>query len=305
MKAVSYEKAGEFLAGLSRAIVVCHVGPDVDAYGSMCAVGLALEKLGKEVLLLNESPLVQNLCFLAGTDRIVHTLPDDWEDVSAVICDCGDEKRVGDSLRSSIFNGKRETLNIDHHISNDYFASSNAVYPEASSTCEIVFEILSAMGILIDSSIAQCLFAGISGDTGSFQYSSTSARTFQVAHELVKLGADPYGVYLQMYASTPLKVFQLQTHALNQIQFHFDNRLAELLIDEATFEKFGVTDDELQNPRVGSSDRGGAYFLFRSPGRRSVESEPKSEREGTRCVNGCKSLWWWWTQSSRNFSYAK
>ena len=111
------------------------------------------------------------------------------EDVSFdlfIALDCGDEGRLGKAVR--YFHEAAHTACIDHHVSNKSFAEENYIFPDASSTCELVYELLDVDKITKE--IAECLYTGIVHDTGIFQYSCTSSKTMNVAGVLMDKGID-------------------------------------------------------------------------------------------------------------------
>lgn len=196
---------GAALEKARRIVVVSHYSPDVDAYGSQCGLALALEsqpcKDGgrRSVSLVNESGIVDKYRFVPGVARIQNQFPGgEWD--LLVMCDCGDRKRVGDSLLKGL-DQFAVTMNIDHHISNDHFASFNHVDAAASSTAELIVRLLDTMGITPTVDVATCLLAGIMGDTGSFRYRSTHAETFRVAARLVDAGASPADIATQLFST--------------------------------------------------------------------------------------------------------
>jgi len=100
--------------------------------------------------------------------------------------DCADLDRLGEAAK--YFETAEYTFCIDHHVSNQAFADSNYIYPDSSSTCELVYDLMNSD--LITKEIAECLYTGIIHDTGIFQYSCTSPRTMMVAAVLMGIGID-------------------------------------------------------------------------------------------------------------------
>jgi bifunctional oligoribonuclease and PAP phosphatase NrnA len=238
------EKAKETLIEAKKIVVISHYHPDADAYGSSCGLALGLRSLGKEVLVVNETPLVESYKIIPGVLEIVNTFPKDRYDV-VVACDCGSAARVGDSMLPFLSTAPL-LLNLDHHISNDRFAAINAVNENACSTSEIVFDLLKLMNIEITKDIATCLFAGIAGDTGSFRYSSAGVKAFSVATELVKAGARPDVIIGGLFGNSPLSAVQLQSEALRNVTMHYSGQVAELLVSNEMYSKYhaGIEDTE-------------------------------------------------------------
>lgn len=205
------------LNGVSNVVVASHYSPDVDAYGSQCGLALSLESIGKSVALVNETGILEKYRFVAGVDRVTTTFPaGDWD--LLVLCDCGDRKRIGDSLVDQMTRFKA-TLNLDHHISNDLFATWNHVDAQASSTSELVVRLLREMRIPISAPVAACLLAGIIGDTGSFRYSSTTADTLRSAADLVDAGADPSALSNALFGNMQRNAVELHAEVILGLSF--------------------------------------------------------------------------------------
>jgi len=225
----SLQEMAQALSAAKRLVIVSHFHPDGDAHGSALGLGLALEESGREVYFVNESPLDPRFASLPGSGRIARELPPPAEWDMLVACDCGSLARVGDRLGPQAKAFPR-IVNIDHHVSNDRFGTPNLVVPTASSTCEIVYELIHEMKIPLSKQVATCLFAGITWDTGGFSYASTSPRTFVVASHLVASGARPSDIARDLFAETPIGTVRLHAEALLNVQIHSAGRIAEVLV---------------------------------------------------------------------------
>lgn len=238
-KTHTIREVAELLSSVTRALVVSHYNPDADAYGSSCGLSLALRERGVEVICVNESGIVPRYSFIPGVSDVRAELPVEQFDI-VIACDCGDLKRLGDRFMEVL--GQAPTLiNIDHHVSNDLFGTHNLVVSTASSTCEIVFELLAAMSHPITSEVAQALFTGLNGDTGSFRYSNTSARVFQIAAALVEKGAQPYRVAQALYSANTLQSVKLSAAALAALKTFYDGRCAVAVLDAGMYAQYGST----------------------------------------------------------------
>ena len=152
------------------------------------------------------------------------------------MCDCGDEGRLGNAVK--YYENARNTLCIDHHVSNQEFAQHNYIFPDASSTCELVYELLDPAHITKE--IAECLYTGMVHDTGVFQYSCTSAKTMNIAGQLMELGID----YSEIVDAT----FYTKTYAQNQIlgqalldsRLYLDGRCIISVVTKEEMDEFGV-----------------------------------------------------------------
>lgn len=204
MIAVEYwDRAVDVLKNARQVAVCCHVSPDGDALGSMLALGLALEKLGKQAQMSWGNPeltVAYSFLFLPGVDRLVtfDQIPERPEVFVAV--DCGDISRL--ELLTSRFENAGAGINLDHHKSNTGYGSINLVDPARASSCELVYELVCRLGCEIDPDMATLLYTGLVTDTGRFQYSNTRPETLRLAAELRQLGADHLMVAEQIYESS-------------------------------------------------------------------------------------------------------
>jgi phosphoesterase RecJ-like protein len=180
--------AVDILSAAGTVGIVCHVFPDADTIGAGLALALVLSQAGKDVQVAFAAPAVlpESLQTLPGGHLLV--APDLMRrDPDLVITvDIPSVNRLGD-LRD-LAEPDREVLVIDHHASNQLFGTSNYVDPSADSTTMLVAEILDAWGKPIDASVAHCLYAGLTTDTGSFRWAS--ARAHRLAARLLELGVD-------------------------------------------------------------------------------------------------------------------
>ncbi|MBN8548463.1 MAG: bifunctional oligoribonuclease/PAP phosphatase NrnA [Deltaproteobacteria bacterium] len=224
----SLAEIASLLRGLKRIIVLSHYNPDPDAYGSSCGLTLALRGLGKDVVCINESGILDRLLWIPGVNAVQNSFPaGDWEAV--VACDCGDGARVGDTFKEKVL-GFPLLVNIDHHASNDFFGHYNYVKPDACSTSEIICDLIEELKAPWSADIATCLYAGISGDTGSFKYSSTTAKTFDMCQRLVQHGASPVAVAQNLYARNSLASVKLHAEALSSMKLQEHNRVASIAV---------------------------------------------------------------------------
>jgi phosphoesterase RecJ-like protein len=141
---------------------------------------------------------------------------------------------VGETLKDGIGAFPR-IINIDHHASNDLFGHLNHVVDSASSTAEVVFDLLSELGVTISPEMALCLFAGISADTGSFRYASTSAKTLGTAEALVRAGAAPAKVSQALYGSDSLALVKLHADAVGKMELVADGKVSLITVTQAMY----------------------------------------------------------------------
>lgn len=243
------EQFAQKLLTHERFIVISHYNPDADAFGSSCALSLLLEKLNKEVVCVNETGVVARYTFIPGVERVVRKIPELHQDGTPldaiVVADCGSLHRVGESLLERVMSIPT-MFNVDHHSSNDLFGHHTYVCPEASSTSELVYDVIASLqdDTLLTPEIASALFAGIVGDTGSFRYQSTSAHTFGVATRLVNAGASPSRVAAALFSSNTLASVKLQSAALSQLKLHAGGKVAEVVVTTEMLHQHQASQDD-------------------------------------------------------------
>ncbi len=236
----------DFILAAKRAVVLSHTNPDADAYGSQCGMAAGLRLLGLTVSTHNESGFISRYAVIPGASEVTKGDPPPLgPDDLLVVCDCGALERVGDSLISYVKSAKR-VLNIDHHNSNTEFGHLNFVVDGASSTSELVFDLLKAAEgrvgrhDVISAQASACLLAGIIGDTGSFRYPSTTPKTFRVAAELMERGARPDLLTQELFANHSLPAIKLQAEALTNISIQNGGAFAEVIVTQEMLKRLGA-----------------------------------------------------------------
>jgi bifunctional oligoribonuclease and PAP phosphatase NrnA len=208
-----------------RFLLTAHEGPDGDALGSLLGMHHLLGKLGKDSVMFlaaKEFPLPIEYRFLP-LEEVFHEPPADMADRTVIFLDCGNIDRMPVDFLTE---GDRTILNIDHHHDNTRFGDLNLVVPEASCTCEIVYDIAHLMDVPIDSEMAMPLYVGLITDTGKFMYENTNAHTHRVAAELIDAGVSVDDTYRRLYEHVPIEKLRLVARALDGIQISCGGRLA-------------------------------------------------------------------------------
>jgi bifunctional oligoribonuclease and PAP phosphatase NrnA len=200
-----------------RFLVVTHENPDGDALGSMLATALGLHALRKDVVmyLSGSAPTPAEYRFLDLAD-VRRELPDDLEVRVLLAVDCANERRIGEE--NTGVDRAKLVLNVDHHHDNSEFGNVNLIVPEASSTSEIVRDILAELDVALTPEIAAALYVGLVTDTGRFQYTNTTPKALRLAAELVEAGADVHGIFQHVYETVQFSKLKLLARALERAQ---------------------------------------------------------------------------------------
>jgi len=202
-----------------RFLLVTHENPDGDALGSILGAKLALDALGKDSVMYisGEAPLPAEYKFMP-LDALTRHLPSDAEDRVLFALDCANESRLGQGQEA--LGRVPLVLNVDHHHDNTRFGHVNVVVADASSTGEIVRDLVSELGVGLTPELAEALYIALVTDTGRFQYANTTPKALRLAAELVEAGADVHRVFQSIYESVQLAKLKLLARALERAQVY-------------------------------------------------------------------------------------
>jgi phosphoesterase RecJ-like protein len=217
--------------------VVGHVRPDGDCIGSQLGLTLALRNEGKKVVCWNQDLMPQKYRFL-DRDGSVQQPKRGLKFDCVIATDCASFERLG-SVGPFIAR-RKPLINIDHHESNTCYGDLNWVSPRDPSTGELIYRLLKAARWPITRPIADCLFAAVSTDTGSFQYATTRPATLHVAGELVSHGADLERICDEVYQSYPLSRVRLLKHVYNRFRLTHNDQVAWFWLRKADFTRTGA-----------------------------------------------------------------
>ncbi|MBT8038033.1 MAG: bifunctional oligoribonuclease/PAP phosphatase NrnA [Verrucomicrobiae bacterium] len=206
-------------------IILSHLRPDGDAIGSQIALGHALEQMGKTVHYINEDGLPDNLTFLPGSDKI-QTPPADPLDVQvAIALDCATKPRLGDHALHAASNAKL-WINIDHHVSNPSYGDLNHIDATSPATGQILYNLITEQDFPFSDETRDSIYVAVSTDTGSFQYSNTTAATYEMAADLVRRGTDVGTINALTYDNNPYRRIELLRSLLNTLELNDHGKVA-------------------------------------------------------------------------------
>lgn len=227
-----------------RMLVISHVRPDGDAYGSSLGLGLSLRQAGKDVQVVNEDGMNSSFQFLPGSDSLAVTARTAPEaDRLIIAVDCADHKRLG-----TVFEQWNRTpdVNIDHHISNPGYATLNLVEGHSPATAEVLADLITVLALPLTPEVAANLYIGLMTDTGSFRYRQTTAHSFEVAAQLVRAGADPTALAEACYNSFRSARLLLVREMLNALNFAKEDRIAWFHLTPQMYARSGAISDETE-----------------------------------------------------------
>ena len=281
MSNTTFDEIGRVLREHQQFVVLSHVRPDGDALGSQLALGLSLKKLGKNVRIWNEEGVLEKYCFLPRAELLAKP-PATPEHVDvAIALDTAIQNRLGTTLAS--IGSAKIWINIDHHLTNPRYGDLVIIDSNAPATGEIIFRLIKSQRLPFDHDIAENLFAAISTDTGSFQYPKTSARTFEIAAELVRDGNLDVGkISQQLYENYPKRRLELLRELLRTMRFSECGRIATFSLSLKTAAELGVIPEDneglIDHLRAVRGVIVAVFFEELSDGKIRVSMRSKDER---------------------------
>lgn len=270
-------------------IVTSHMSPDGDNIGSSLAMYYFLKKLGKNVFYILDDEYPSNLRFLY--DENIKRNSDyykgkgiDFKEYTVIALDSGDYSRI--CMSEGIIEKTKGIICIDHHVSNDGYGFLNYVDSEASSTCELVYNIISVFEVnsvfkrsaisraikensgeftsevkvnndevnignksvekILDKHIATVLYTGLTTDTGNFQYSNTNPSSFLMAARLLEYGADKNRIIENIYQNNSLKFYKILGEVLDSLEI-VEERISVAVVTKEMLDRFEINYDDIDS----------------------------------------------------------
>lgn len=224
----------DYILEHEKFILSGHISPDGDCIGATFALALALKKMGKEAKVYLES-FLPVFHYLGHLDMVTTEIEKLSSDTVSIFLDASDEGRLGEGafyLKSPL-----DSINIDHHSSNNLYADYNYVEADASSTCEIIYNFITLLGVDFDRDIAKALFTGLIYDTGTFRHPNTKPSTMMVASHLLQYDIGASDMINHLFYTKSLPATQLLGQALGKIVLYLDNQVALTSISLSEIEK--------------------------------------------------------------------
>lgn len=227
-------RVAELIRSHQSFLIVGHVRPDGDCIGSQLALGLGLRALGKQVRVYTPGPLMRHLTFLPHAHMVETALDMSFEPEVTAYVDCGGRDRAGQD-----FEPRGRIINIDHHLSNDHFGDAAYVNTRATAAGEMVYDVLQHLGVELTADIASALYLAIMADSGSFKFSNTVTRTFEIVTELVRAGASPSWIASEFYDTQRPGTLWLKGQILSHLHYECEGRLCWAEITQEMYERAG------------------------------------------------------------------
>lgn len=219
-------------------IVTSHLNPEGDSMGSQLALYEILNKCGKKVAALNQDGCPENLKFLQNSDIVYKELPYGFLPETAIVLDCPVRYRVG--AIAKVLDKADFVINVDHHVSNEFFGDLNWIEPDASSVGEMVYHIGKKLNVEMDKTIAEAIYVAIVTDTGMFNYENTSRATHEIAGELMSRGVKPNVVFRHIFENKSYAQLRVLARVLSDIKLEEDGKLAYVSLTRDMIEGEGL-----------------------------------------------------------------
>ncbi len=228
------QQAMALIQPAQRIALLAHESPDGDCIGSALGMSHILHLVGKQCIPACADAAPQNLSFLPGIETLQQTIDDGAFDL-VIALDAGELRRFGHLYEEhQAFLDNAQILNIDHHISSNGCGQVNIIDTTAAATAELIVLFQQQAGLPLNRDAALCLLTGLITDTHSFQFTSTTPRSFEVAALLLRAGAIPETIVQPIYRTRPLAQARLQAIILANAQTSCDGRLIWSQATDAT-----------------------------------------------------------------------
>ncbi|MFK7954307.1 MAG: bifunctional oligoribonuclease/PAP phosphatase NrnA [Ekhidna sp.] len=239
----------DFLKTPRKIIITTHANPDADALGSSLGLYHFLKKERHDIKVIVPTSYPDFLEWMPGNSEVINyeensDLSDEYIQKSDLIfcLDFSGFKRIK-KMEDVVEKASAKVALVDHHLNPEINSDFNFWNGKAAATAELIFDLICSYEgkEVITKEIAECLYAGIMTDTGSFKHSNTTAKVHHIVAELIDLGVEANKVSRHIYDTNSLESLQFLGHALSQkLEVNELARVAHFVIDESLFENFNL-----------------------------------------------------------------
>jgi phosphoesterase RecJ-like protein len=263
------DAALDLLSAAKRVLIPTHQNVDADGLATPLALMHALKPQGIEIVpVISDGKLPKSLNFLPGVKHALKYGEDELPEFDLLcLLDCSDRRRLAGFYEDDPgrVEGDYPIVNIDHHVTNDNYGQVNIVVPQAAATAEVMAELIKYWGIKLTKPIAQCLLAGIYGDTLGLRTDSTSPWTMRTSAELVDAGANPATITDALFRLKPKSTVCLWEHALRKVAW--EGKLIWTEVDHKDLSNCGADPSEAEgivNFLLGTDGSRAAAMLYQT-----------------------------------------
>lgn len=233
---IEVREAAQFLKANDDYLILMHASPDGDTLG--CGYGLcgALQRLGKRAKAVCPDEIPHKFDYLFSAAEV-----QEFEPKTVVCVDVADTNLLGDMKAV----GDTAELCIDHHETNTEYAKRLLLRAEYAAACELMYEVINALGVPFDRELANCIYTGTATDTGCFKFSNTTAQTHMVAAEMMKFGADFARINYVHFDLKSQGRITLEQEALKTIRYFEGGRVALMSVSQQLIQSVDVDSDDV------------------------------------------------------------
>ncbi|MDE6766722.1 MAG: DHH family phosphoesterase, partial [Eubacterium sp.] len=232
---IDVKQCAELLAQQDNILILTHAHPDGDTLGCGFALCRALMKMGKICAVENADEIPKKYDYLYEDIVQIKFKPD-----YVVAVDVATTNLLGE------LDGKYHIdMCIDHHSTNTEYAD-NLLLEDVPAACQLMLEVVKALDVELDDKIANCIYTGLTTDTGCFRYASTTAATYRAAAEMIELGADNGKINRTMFETKTKTYARLERLALDSMRFYEDERVAIITVTQEMYKLTGSNEQETE-----------------------------------------------------------
>ena len=224
-------------------LIISHAKPDGDAIGSSIALGLALKQLNKQITIYNKSKINQKYHTILPSTRLIKKNIENYDSYdTAIFLDCSRINMAGNAGEKISKIGT--IINIDHHKTNTKYGNFQYINSQAASTTEMVYNLILKMKISLNKEIADAIYLGLLTDTGSFRYSNTNIKTYEICANLMKLDVNPFLIAQAAYGNYSVNRIRLLKVVLDTIELFENGQIAIMLLTSEMIKKTGASHED-------------------------------------------------------------
>ncbi len=235
---ISLTETAEFLKNHDNYYILTHQSPDGDTMGSGFSLCYALRSIGKKANVLCSDEFPKRYHFMYEGYE-----PQKFSPETIVAVDVADKKLLGPKL---IQYGDYVNLCIDHHVSNLNYAERLLLNADAAAACEVMYQVISEMGIEFTKQIAECLYTGIATDTGCFKYGNTTQLAHIITAHLMDCGIRLEQINREMFDTKSKARLNVEQYIISAMEYYLDDRCAMVAVTLDTMKKAGLAPEEFE-----------------------------------------------------------
>lgn len=236
---INPEEAAARLLETDNILILTHKNPDGDAIGSGIAIALALQQKGKHCRVCWTGELAGFYSLITGCYQ-----PDEIGEPDFVLAvDLANPRLLPED---TIGYSDSVDMVIDHHATSVEFARETLLESAASCCAEIIFKVINAMGCSVTTDIANCIYVGLSTDTGCFRYSNTTADNHLLAAQLVSLGVNIAKFNELIFGQKSRARIEIERRALSGMEFTSSGKICIITITRSMLEETNCIESDIE-----------------------------------------------------------